>query len=206
VSREKIMTRKKLLPPLLAVIVLSAPSAAAPAPRQPELHAESMSVVASIAETGVRVRCTISDAFMFEPLGHADWKRRLIELAPSVCRKLNALVARPAPPYSEASFAQAESLLVLVHESVHVSDYAGRTNEALTECRAIQLVREAARTLGVDDVTARALGHEAMRYDAQLPGPGHWLVGLREFPNYHSSDCYDGGPLDIHPDSQDWPN
>jgi hypothetical protein len=24
--------------------------------------------------------------------------------------------------------------------------------------------------------------------------------------NYHATGCYDGGPLDIHPDSSDWPN
>jgi hypothetical protein len=32
------------------------------------------------------------------------------------------------------------------------------------------------------------------------------MVGLHEMPSYHSADCYDGGPLDIHPDSPDWPN
>jgi hypothetical protein len=96
--------------------------------------------------------------------------------------------------------------LVSVHESVHLSAYAGREDEALTECRAIQLLRETALLVGVDDDTARALGHEAMRYDARLPGPGNWMVGLHEIPSYHSSDCHDGGPLDIHPDSSDWPN
>ena len=38
-----------------------------------------------------------------------------------------------------------------------------------------------------------------LRYDAQLPGPGNWMVGLHEIPSYHSPDCYDGGPLDIQP-------
>jgi hypothetical protein len=101
---------------------------------------------------------------------------------------------------------QAQALLVVVHESVHLSDYAGRTSEALTECRAIQLIHQTALQLGVGDATARALGHEALRFDAQLPGPGDWRVGLHEIPNYHSPGCYDGGPLDIHPNSTDWPN
>jgi hypothetical protein len=191
---------------LLAALALVAPAGAAPMARALQLRAEAFTVVASIADPAVRVRCTVSDPGMFEALGHVDRKRRLIELAPFICRHVNALVVTPAPPYSRSSFSQAQALLVLVHESVHLSDYVGRTDEALTECRAIQLVREASLTIGVDDVTARALGHEAMRYDAQLPGPGNWMVGLREIPSYHSPDCYEGGPLDVHPTSSDWPN
>ena len=95
---------------------------------------------------------------------------------------------------------------MLVHEAVHVSDYEGRSDEALTECRAIQLVREAALVMGIDDAMARALGHEALRFDARLPGPDNWMVGLHEMPNYHAAGCEDGGPLDIHPESSDWPN
>jgi len=71
-----------------------------------------------------------------------------------------------------------------VYEAVHLSDYA----------------------LGVDDAMARVLGHEAMRYDARLPGPGNWMVGLNGVVSYHSPDCVDGGALDVHPDSSDWPN
>jgi hypothetical protein len=143
---------------------------------------------------------------MVEALGHVNWNRRLIEFAPFVCRNTNALAVAPARPYSHASFPQAQALLVLVHESVHLSDYEGNRDEALTECRAIQLLRESALRLGLDDATARALGHESLRYDARLPRLGDWRVGLNEIPNYHSEDCYDGGPLDIHPDSSDWPN
>lgn len=182
--------------------------AGATAGRALQLGAPGRAAVAVIAGPGVRVRCTIppADAGLVEALGHADWDRRLIELRRAICRNVNALGSAPATAYSRASFAQAQALLVLVHESVHLSEYDGNRDEALTECRAIQLVRESALTLGVDDATARALGHEAMRYDARLPRLGDWRVGLNEIPNYHSEDCYEGGPLDIHPDSSDWPN
>jgi hypothetical protein len=171
-----------------------------------ELDAHVFPAVNAIAGRAVTVRCTAVETGQFEALGHADFKHRLIELQPSLCRRVNELVTAPAPVGSAASRAQAQALLVLVHESVHLSSYAGRANEALTECRALQLVDTAARSLGVEATLARALGHEALAFDAQLPSPGDWLVGLGEIPSYHSPDCYDGGPLDIHPDSGDWPN
>ena len=81
----------------------------------------------------------------------------------------------------------------------------GADDEALTECRALQLVH-VALLLGADDENARAIGHEALRHDARLPGLGDWRVGLHEIPSYHAEGCQDDGPLDIHPDSHDWPN
>lgn len=180
--------------------------ASAPGATATMLNERVRTVVASIAGAEVRLVCVAPDNPLYEALGHADWQHREIELAPPICRGLSALAVSTARPYTAASFTQAQALLVLVHESVHLSDYSGRTNEALTECRAIQLVREAALELGIDDATARALGHEALHFDAQLPGLGDWRVGLHEIPNYHAADCYDGGPLDIHPNSTDWPN
>jgi hypothetical protein len=188
---------------LAAGLALASPAGGA---TELQLNAEAVNAVATIAGHGMPVRCAVPRAGAAEALGHADWRRETIELAPSVCRRVNALAAEPAQPQSPASYSQAEALLVLVHESVHLSSYSGSYDEALTECRAIQLVRGAALLLGTNDDVARALGHEAMRFDAELPGPGNWMVGLREIANYHSPDCYDGGPLDIHPDSTDWPN
>jgi hypothetical protein len=116
------------------------------------------------------------------------------------------LTTGPAAPYSSASYGEAFAVLVLTHEAVHLSDYTGAADEALTECRAIQLVRDVALRLGAADDVARILGHEAMRYDAKLPGYGDYRVGLGLVANYHATGCYDEGPLDIHPDSHDWPN
>jgi hypothetical protein len=196
----------------LVVVASLALAVGAPAGRgsvaRPQLGSGVRAAVVSIAGAPVAVRCSIrpGDGGLVEPLGHAVWNTRLIELAPRICRTANTLATTPARPYSRGSFTQAQALLVVVHESVHVSDYSGRSDEALTECRAIQLVREAALQIGVADVTARALGHEALRFDARLPGPGDWRVGLNEIPSYHSLDCHDGGSLDIHAESNDWPN
>jgi hypothetical protein len=57
-------------------------------------------------------------------------------------------------------------------------------------------VREAALQAGVDDATARAVGHESLRFDSRFPTPGDWRVGLHEIPSYHSPDCWDVGTLD----------
>jgi hypothetical protein len=188
---------------LVAGLALAAQAGAA---AELQLQPAAAYVVASIAGPSVRVHCTAPHGNLFQAVGHVDWTQQLIELAPSVCRRVNALVDTPATPHSRASYAQAEAMLVLVHESVHLSRYAGRRDEALTECRALQLVEWAALTAGIDDATASVLGHEALRADAKLPGLGDWRVGLREIPNYHATGCVDGGPLDIHPDSHDWPN
>jgi hypothetical protein len=194
---------------LVAALALAGPTNAVRSSSSSlQLRSEMRGAVASIAGDPIHIRCSIrpGDAGLGEALGHANWGLRLIELAPRICRSANSLVTAPAQPYSRASFVQAQALLVVVHESVHLSEYEGNADEALTECRAIQLVRETALRIGVDDARARALGHEALRFDAQLPGPGDWRVGLHEIPSYHSPDCYDGGTLDIHPDSSDWPN
>jgi len=194
---------------LFAVLVVAglAVSASARAAPEVQLVPKAMNAVTAITDATVRVRCSVApQGQAFESLGHADWLRQRIEVAPFVCLRVDALAVHAEAAYSHGSFLQAQALLILVHEAVHLSDYEGRTDEALTECRAIQLVRAAALALGVDDPISRALGHEAMRYDAQLPGLDNWMVGLHELPNYHSPACHDGGPLDIHPDSNDWPN
>jgi hypothetical protein len=130
----------------------------------------------------------------------------MIGVRPWICRRVNGLLLDVPEPYSPDSYLAAWAVLILTHEAVHLSDYSGARNEALTECRAIQLVRQVALALGTTDEVARALGHEAMRYDAKLPGLGDYRVGLGLIPNYHATGCEDGGPLDIHPDSSDWPN
>jgi hypothetical protein len=187
----------------IAVSVLAAPAWGTSSTL---LSARWVDGIARISGRPVSVRCGVVDGGYIVPLGHADRARRLIEVQPFVCNRLNAFLVREAPAYSQASFATAQALLILVHESVHLSSYSGNGDEALTECRAIQLIRTTALALGVPDTLARALGHEALRFDARLPGPDDWRVQMRELPSYRSPECYDGGPLDIDPASSDWPN
>ena len=156
-----------------------------------------------IAGWGISVDCRLDRP---EALGHAFTVRRVIGVRPWVCRRVNAALSGEPTAYSAASYRLAFAVLVLTHEAVHLSSYAGAFDEALTECRAIQLVHDVAVRLGETDEAARALGHEAMRYDARLPGYDDYRVGLGLIPNYHATGCFDGGALDIHPDSSDWPN
>jgi hypothetical protein len=167
------------------------------------LQEGAVTALESVAGPGIRVDCHLQRP---EALGHAYKARRVIGVRPWVCRRVNVMLADPAAPYSAQSYGQAFAVLILTHEAVHLSDYAGADDEALTECRAIQLVREVALAFGLTDDVARALGHEAMRYDAKLPGYDDYRVGLGEIPSYHATGCSDGGPLDIHPESHDWPN
>ena len=181
---------------VLGLVFAAAASAA-------RLDTRARQALESIARPGIRVECHLARP---EALGHAFFARRVIGVRPWVCRRVNTAIAAQPEPYSEESYRTAFAILILTHEAVHLSSYAGARDEALTECRAIQLVRDVALRLGASDEVARALGHEALRYDAQLPGYGDYRVGLGLVANYHATGCYDGGSLDIHPDSSDWPN
>jgi hypothetical protein len=149
---------------VVAICVAWVAAAAAPAPAAKALRLDDrmMGVVASIADAGMRVSCVPPTSGPYEVLARVDWNRRVIQLEPILCRRLNGLAASPASPYTHASYTQAQALLVLVHESVHLSSYTGRRDEALTECRAIQFVHDAGLALGFDDATARALGHDRL--------------------------------------------
>ena len=79
----------------------------------------------------------------------------------------------------------------LAHESFHLR---GFQDEGVTECYALQNTAFVAERLGV--ATA-----EAQKLQA-------WLF-VKGYPNepeeYHSSDCYDGGPLDLRPHVTEFP-
>jgi hypothetical protein len=80
---------------------------------------------------------------------------------------------------------------VLTHESMHM---AGTTDEAVTECRAMQRDALMARTLGADPAAARAL---AERY---------WREFYPSMPeNYRTSGCVASGSLDEHLPDPPWP-
>jgi hypothetical protein len=80
---------------------------------------------------------------------------------------------------------------VLAHESEHL---AGFTSESEAECRSVQSTERAARLLGATAAQARAL---AVRYATE--------VYPRMPDGYRSTECHDGGALDLHPDSTRWP-
>lgn len=80
---------------------------------------------------------------------------------------------------------------VLSHEAWHL---AGVRDEAVTQCYALQTNAETAIRLGADRDGARALASYIGR-EVQPVLPA----------DYRSSDCYDGGALDLNPERPSWP-
>ena len=85
----------------------------------------------------------------------------------------------------------ARALHVLAHESFHL---AGVRNEAEADCFGLQRVAFTAAELGADPDEAQRLAAIA-KTERAVSAP----------PEYRSSDCFDGGPLDLDPASQVWP-
>jgi hypothetical protein len=80
---------------------------------------------------------------------------------------------------------------VLAHESWHL---AGISDEALTECRALQTMAWTAGQLGVAPAAAQALAEHEYRW-------GYDLLPER----YRSHLCADGGEWDVRPQDPVWP-
>lgn len=112
--------------------------------------------------------------------GFARFVDQTADLAPWVCRTLADFVYGEKPPSDERLAAAVEAL---AHEATHLS----RTpvdNEAVTECYAMQRLREAAR-LGADAALARRLASLEWQWYRARP------VG-----EYVTRACRKGGPLD----------
>ncbi len=172
----------------------------------PLLPSSVASAISTVSGEPVHIRCEVLHGGYIDVMGHSDRRLRLIELHPTICLRLDRLAAQTSPPGTPAFLEEGEALLVAVHEAVHLSPYGSGASEALVECRAVQLVATVAERIGLDEARAAALGHAALGAHERLPGAEDWRVGLHELPSYQSPDCYDGGPLDIHPTSSDWPN
>ena len=80
---------------------------------------------------------------------------------------------------------------VLSHEAWHL---AGVRDEAVTQCYALQTNAETALRLGAKRRDAHAMASYVVR-EVQPVLPS----------DYRSSDCFDGGPLDLHPERASWP-
>jgi hypothetical protein len=79
----------------------------------------------------------------------------------------------------------------LAHEVWHLH---GISNEATTECNALQTTARAAELFGADSQSAQATAVYAMqRFYPNLPD------------DYRRPDCVNGGPLDLRPADPVWP-
>jgi hypothetical protein len=105
---------------------------------------------------------------------------------------LAKLVRNGAPVWHDASpDALSWSVETLAHEAQHV---AGVVSEAEAECYGMQTTPRAALLLGRTAEEGRYLAAVYLK---------HWYARLK--PPYSSSDCRNGGPLDLHSDSDVWP-
>ena len=161
-------------------------------------------VAAALSGTRTGVRCW----------SKADWMRRTaefdweggetlgpwsafasgpgIELSPEICAELTRLALRRAPVWTDPRpDALAWSVSALAHEAQHVS---GIHDEALAECYGMQSIAAAARRLGRTPAEGRYLASLFWR---------RWYPWIRA--SYRSPDCRNGGPLDLHPDTNVWP-
>ena len=114
-----------------------------------------------------------------------------VNLAPAVCSRLDLLTYARKRPRGAARIDFAEAVDTLAHESIHV---AGISNEAITECYSLQYMDYVAMRLGTNYAYARDMTLQA------------WNVLYRLIPaTYRTSECYNGGPLDLLPRSDVWP-
>jgi hypothetical protein len=85
----------------------------------------------------------------------------------------------------------ARALHVLAHESSHL---AGVRDEAVADCYGLQRTAFVAERLGADSAEAERLARLALA-ERRVTAPA----------DYRSSECHDGGALDLDPDSPVWP-
>ncbi len=121
-------------------------------------------------------------------------------LSAATCRSLERIwrADEPLPFSCLRSICERETLelvagvVTLAHESWHLR---GVTNEAQTQCYAIQSSELVALRLGVPPADARALADYVAAYDATSPEG-----------EYHSRECRPGGAYDLHPETRVWPD
>jgi hypothetical protein len=172
------------------------------------LDARFARVVSVVAGRGAAVRCW----------SHEDWRKQAaerarryhtttlgpwaaftsfspylaVDLSPEICIELSRVVLLRRPVWEdEWRDALALSVGTLAHESVHVT---GNLSEALAECWGMQAIPTAAVELGRSRQEGRFLAELYWR---------RWYR-FRHRP-YWSSECHNGGALDLRPGTDSWP-
>jgi len=92
----------------------------------------------------------------------------------------------------EETYDLVAGIITLAHESWHLR---GVTNEAQTQCYAVQSSELVALRLGVRPIGARAIADFVAARDA-IAADG----------DYHSGQCRSGGAYDLHPETDVWPD
>jgi hypothetical protein len=161
-------------------------------------------VASELAGRNVRVHCPSFLAGLVDTHGEAGRVRfdeagrptDRTDLAPETCKSLRRLdqVDFTCIDHDDCGFREfgaAWAAHTLAHEAFHLR---GFQDEGVAECYALQNTAFVAEHLGVRAALARQL--QAWVYTRDYPN---------EPEEYHSAGCYDGGPLDLRPQSPTWP-
>ncbi|MDX6408830.1 MAG: hypothetical protein QOE13_1901 [Gaiellaceae bacterium] len=126
-----------------------------------------------------------------ETLGFAGIGGTRVNLGPAVCKGLVDLAYERLRPTREAAqLMLASAVVTLSHEPQHSK---GITEESVAECSAIQLADRTAVDLGASPAYAAALVRT------------YWRHYGEELPAYRSSECREGGKLDLGLADAVWP-
>jgi hypothetical protein len=104
---------------------------------------------------------------------------RWLHLSPQICQTVQGLLDDKRP-----SATRAYALTTVIHESLHAH---GVSNEAQTNCYAVQLVPDFGLQLGMTAARADYLGKLAVHYTRRTAPGGYW----------NALNCTDGGKWDL---------
>lgn len=125
--------------------------------------------------------------------GYTSPDHERINMSPDLCSLVARFTYKGYFPYATyAKTLLGWAIHTVAHESEHA---AGHPEETIAECYGQQLTATVARLLKSTVKLANA------RLLAQLAWTGYALLP----DSYHSPECRDGGPLDLHPSSTIWP-
>ena len=143
-----------------------------------------------------KVHCnTIFDTMLDTEMlaaGHANLKTGEIGIQHPWCGTLMSYLSHP----DRATAEELASLAMLTHESMHIR---GETNEALTECEAVQRNYRAAKLLGVPDEIAKRNALDYYTSEYQRRGK---IGGMQAA--YYSDQCAPGNAMDEHLTDSTW--
>jgi hypothetical protein len=146
-----------------------------------------------VAGHPVTIRCDDSGDYV-GAVQHADGVAavggRLAYLVPERCYDLYRLAFE-----GEVTFSQtARALAVLTHEAWHLR---GVREEGTTECYALQSGVRLGQAFGLSEQTARQMMRQQLAENALRAGASSEYLVPRE--------CRNGGSLDLHPDTDEFP-
>jgi preprotein translocase subunit YajC len=194
---------------LVVVLALSAVAVYLGLYRERQQDEAALARIASvIAGRGVTVEC----AGAFATLTDVSSRDGSVEFGPdgtpadeaklsgATCARLRSFLAGGVPGLdclavvghcSEVAERAAVAVNVLSHEAWHLR---GVRNEAAAQCYALQTNADTALQLGASPDEAVAIASWVdRRVQPALPS------------DYRTSECHDGGPLDLHPERTGWP-